>query len=192
MKIYNKIYRKFINFINLLYFYAKLLHYKLIGQIKIGHNCKIDPYAYLEINNNNLNPYQIEIGNNTKIKDYVRICSRSGFIKIGANCSLNPYSVILGYGGVTIGNNVLIASNTTITAFQHNYIAKEILIKKQGNRFKGINIEDDVWIGAGVRILDGVNIKKGSIVGAGSVVTKDTEPYSVNIGVPARLIRKRI
>jgi maltose O-acetyltransferase len=52
-------------------------------------------------------------------------------------------------------------------------------------------IEDDVWIGARVIILPGVKIGKGSIVGAGAVVTKDVEPYSIVAGVPAKLIRKR-
>jgi acetyltransferase-like isoleucine patch superfamily enzyme len=52
-------------------------------------------------------------------------------------------------------------------------------------------IEDDVWIGYGSIVLSGVKIGRGSIVAAGSVVTKDIEPYSIVAGNPAKLIRKR-
>ena len=52
-------------------------------------------------------------------------------------------------------------------------------------------IEDDCWIGSGVRILDGVTIGHGSIVGAGAVVTKSIPPYSVAVGVPAKVMSKR-
>lgn len=54
-----------------------------------------------------------------------------------------------------------------------------------------IHIEDDVWIGAGVKVLKGVTIGKGSVIGAGAVVTKDIPPYSIAAGVPCRVIGKR-
>ena len=54
-----------------------------------------------------------------------------------------------------------------------------------------VTIEDDVWIGACAVILKGVNIRRGTIVGAGAVVTRDTLPYSVVAGVPARIIKYR-
>jgi acetyltransferase-like isoleucine patch superfamily enzyme len=57
---------------------------------------------------------------------------------------------------------------------------------------KGIVIEDDVWIGAGARILDGVTIARGSVIGAGSVVTKSTQPYSIVVGVPAKIVSSRL
>lgn len=56
---------------------------------------------------------------------------------------------------------------------------------------KGIIIEDDVWIGAGVKVLDGVTIAQGCVIGANSVVTKSTEPYGIYVGVPARKIKSR-
>ena len=57
---------------------------------------------------------------------------------------------------------------------------------------KQIIIEDHVWIGANAVIMPGVTLKKGTVVGAGSVVTKDTEEYSVVVGSPARKIRNRL
>jgi acetyltransferase-like isoleucine patch superfamily enzyme len=61
----------------------------------------------------------------------------------------------------------------------------------QGHVFGDINIEDDVWIGANVTILGGVNIGRGSIIGAGAVVTKNVPSMAIAAGVPARLIKWR-
>jgi acetyltransferase-like isoleucine patch superfamily enzyme len=60
-------------------------------------------------------------------------------------------------------------------------------IRLQGIRAEGIIIKDDVWLGTGVRVLDGITIGKGSIVGAGAVVTKDVPDYAIVTGVPARV-----
>jgi acetyltransferase-like isoleucine patch superfamily enzyme len=70
-------------------------------------------------------------------------------------------------------------------------IAKDALVSKQIVTKLGVVIEDDVWIGAGAKILDGVTLRKGSVIGAGAVVTKSTESYGVYAGVPAKLIKFR-
>jgi len=57
---------------------------------------------------------------------------------------------------------------------------------------EGISINDDVWITTGSKILNGVTIGKGYVLGTGSVVTRSFPPYSVVSGVPARIIRSRI
>ncbi|MCX7595635.1 MAG: acyltransferase, partial [Fischerella sp.] len=63
---------------------------------------------------------------------------------------------------------------------------------EQGVTCKGIIIEDDCWLGHGVTVLDGVTIGKGSVIGAGAVVTKDIPPYSVAVGIPAKVVKSRI
>ena len=77
-------------------------------------------------------------------------------------------------------------------AEQHNFSDANEIMQKQGVTQKGINIEDNVWIGANVTILDGVTIKSGCVIGAGAVVTKSTEPNGIYAGVPARKIKERI
>lgn len=73
----------------------------------------------------------------------------------------------------------------------HNYLDKNELINKQGMNEKNIVIGDDVWIGYGAMIMSGVNVANGCVIGANAVVTEDTEPYSVYVGVPARKINER-
>lgn len=111
-------------------------------------------------------------------------------IYIGDDVVINSFVHIWGHGGVHIGNRVMIAAHTTITSLTHNYNLKDMrfspAIKSK------VTIEDDVWIGSNVVIMPGITIKKGAVVGAGSVVTKDVNPYSIVVGNPANEIKKRI
>ena len=73
----------------------------------------------------------------------------------------------------------------------HNFEDINKPIREQENISKGITIEDNVWIGHGCSILDGVNVGKGSVIAAGSVVNKSIPQFSVAGGVPAVVIKKR-
>jgi len=134
----------------------------------------------------------ISLGARTDLDRGVILRAYGGSIKIGEDCTVNPYSIIYGYGGVVIGNGVLIAAHTVIVPSNHIFSDIEKTIRQQGTSGVGIVIEDDVWIGAGVKVLDGVTVAKGTVVAAGSVVTKSTEPYSVVAGVPAKKISTRL
>jgi galactoside O-acetyltransferase len=114
-----------------------------------------------------------------------------GSLQIGNNLDVNT-NVQLGAsaGRITIGNNVMIAANVVIRAATHAH-ARELPMKKQGQIRGAIVIEDDVWIGSNAVITSDVTLAKGTIVGAGSVVTRSTEPYSIVGGVPARKIGER-
>ena len=134
----------------------------------------------------------ITIGSNTEILNGCLLMTYGGSISIGNHCSINPYTILYGHGkGLVIGNNVLIAGHCLIIPSSHVFTRTDIPINQQGEHSKGIVIEDDVWIGAGCQILDGVTIARGSIIAAGSVVNKSTEPFSIMGGVPAKLIKKR-
>jgi acetyltransferase-like isoleucine patch superfamily enzyme len=133
----------------------------------------------------------ITLGDGCILFEGLYIATYGGHIVFGDNCSINPYCVIYGHGGLKIGNNVRIASHTSIIPSNHNFSKLDSLIKDQGETKLGISISDDVWIGSGVRVLDGVNIGKGAIIGAGSVVTKDVVDFSVNVGVPSKKVKSR-
>ena len=133
----------------------------------------------------------IEIGEGCSIHKGVILATYGGFIKLGNYCSINPYSVLYGHGGVTIGNGVRIAAQVCIISANHIFNSRENYIYEQGITKKGIFIEDDVWVAAGVQILDGVKIQRGGVIAAGAVVTDSTESYGIYGGVPAKIIKYR-
>ncbi|MCM3597517.1 acyltransferase [Metabacillus idriensis] len=116
-----------------------------------------------------------------------------------------PENVIIGKGtyingghifaspnaNITIGENCLISYNVHMRTDTHIYIEKDTPINIQGHIEKDIVVEDDVWIGYGAQIMQGITLKKGSVIGAGAIVTKDTQPYGIYAGVPARKIKER-
>jgi acetyltransferase-like isoleucine patch superfamily enzyme len=133
----------------------------------------------------------ITIGKNTELLNGVMLMTYGGNIEIGERCSINPYTIVYGHGGVKIGNNVLIAAHCVIIPANHNFDKTTIPINQQGLTTKGILIKDDVWIGSGCRILDGIEIGEGAIIAAGAVVNRNVEPYTIVGGVPAKFIKKR-
>lgn len=115
----------------------------------------------------------------------------NGLIEIGHHTYLGPYVCIAGPGPVKIGNNCLIASHSGIYGNNHCYDDPMQNISEQRVIHKGITIGNDCWLGTGVKVLDGVTIGQGCVIGAGAVVTKDIPPYSVAVGVPAKVISQR-
>jgi acetyltransferase-like isoleucine patch superfamily enzyme len=134
----------------------------------------------------------IEIGGKTLIMPYAKLVACEGFIKIGRDCTIHSFDVLYGFsGGLTIGNGVRIGTHVAMITGNHLFDDPALPILGQGQTSKGITIGDYVWIGNGVSILDGVTIGANSVLGAGCVVTRDIEPDSVCMGVPARCVRKR-
>ena len=169
----------------------KRIELLLLGQIKFHSSTVIEFGARIEIPSSLSHQKPIRLGANTRIKRGAYLGSRMGFIYIGEGCSINPNCILLGYGGIKIGDNVRIAANCSVIAFNHNFESKDSSIVEQGNRWDGIVIENDVWLGTGVRVLDGVTIGEGAVVGAGSVVTKSIPSYAIAVGVPAKVIKYR-
>jgi len=159
-----------------------------LENIYLDRNVRVGRDATIICDSQNSNIY---IGDYSVIEPSAMLVSKKGYIKIGKYSSINPFCVVYGNGGLTIGNYVSIAAHTVIVPANHNFDKIDVPIKNQGLTKKGIVIEDDVWIGAGVKILDGCVIGKGSVIGAGTVVNKNVEPYSVVVGVPGKVIRKR-
>jgi acetyltransferase-like isoleucine patch superfamily enzyme len=135
---------------------------------------------------------EIRINNFCEIKTGVVINAYGGHVNIGTNTFLGEYVCIYGHGGVQIGANTLIAMHTCIVSSNHSIPAKNELIRAHGDILLPVSIGTDVWIGAGCKILGGVTIGDGCVVGAGSVVTKDLPSYSISVGNPAKVIRYRL
>jgi acetyltransferase-like isoleucine patch superfamily enzyme len=129
--------------------------------------------------------------NNITIERDCRFVSaREGKIVIGEWTTITAFAIINGGGDVIIGKKCIIGPRASINANEHRS-AKRAFIKDQGFTHQSVYLEDDCWLGANVAINKGVHLARGSIIGANAVVTKDTEPFSINAGIPAKKIGMR-
>jgi acetyltransferase-like isoleucine patch superfamily enzyme len=106
-------------------------------------------------------------------------------IIIGSNCSFGHYNKIWAFDKIIIGDYVQTAIGLTIISGGHDTGNYEPSSNQQ------INIEGENWIGANVTILGGVTIGRGAIIGAGSIVNQNIPPYTIAVGVPAKVIKER-
>jgi acetyltransferase-like isoleucine patch superfamily enzyme len=164
-----------------------LFFFRRKNNIIIGGGTKISSDAVIET----VHGGEIRIGKNCEILNGAILMTYGGKIEVGDRCSINPYTILYGHGGLKIGNDVLIAGHTIVIPANHIYTNRNKTINTQGLICKGITIEDDVWIGGGCCILDGITIGKGSIIAAGAVVNTSVAPFSVVGGVPIKLLKKR-
>lgn len=165
---------------------------QIVGRnIAIGKKTFLEEGCMLAMHNPEAKNEFIKIGSDCEIRRGAQIRSWMGTVEIGDECSINPNTILLGTGGIVIGNRVRIAGNSLIVASSHIFSGLDRPITKQGYTACGITIRDDCWIGAGVCVLDGVTIESGCVLGAGSVVNKSTIKNGIYVGVPARRIADR-
>jgi len=136
---------------------------------------------------------EVVLGDDVLLHPYVIIGAggRGGSVRIGNRSTINSFACLYGFGGLTIGDDVIVGPGATLVAQTHDFARTDIPIKDQGSSGRGARIGNGVWIGARAVILDGVTVGEGAIVGAGAVVTRDVAPYDIVVGNPARVIRNR-
>jgi maltose O-acetyltransferase len=173
---------KFVKYINLFIFYGILrympgptipllgpffeyIRYQCCKRIFLKCGSKVNIVDGAKFGNG----FKIEIGN---------------YSSIGRNCIV-PNNII-------IGDYVMMGPNVTIYSVNHEFSDLKKPMVFQGYKiYNPVIIEDDVWIGSNVIVLPGRIIKKGSIIGAGTVLTKDFPEYSIVGGNPGKLIGTR-
>jgi maltose O-acetyltransferase len=112
-------------------------------------------------------------------------------IVIGDNSGIGMYCKVP--NNIIIGEDVMMGPNVIIFGSNHIFDSTEIPMRKQGmKKYLPFVIEDDVWIGSNVIVMPGLKIKKGTIIGAGAVVTKIFPEFSIIGGNPAKLIKSRL
>jgi acetyltransferase-like isoleucine patch superfamily enzyme len=125
----------------------------------------------------------------------VMLSCKGGSITIGANTGIGPGTVIQSTAGegIQIGRDNIIAASCFLTGGGNYSIDRlDIPIRLQEKKVMGgLILEENVWVGAKSTLLGGIKVGQGSVIGAGSVVTKSVLPLSVCVGVPARVMRMR-
>ncbi len=126
-------------------------------------------------------------GEKVNIEDHAMFSSKMSLgdrSSIGKRCHIQ--------GRVVIGDDVMMGPDVKIFTTNHQYDDIAIPMNQQGNQMeKIVTIDDDVWIGANVIILPGVHVKKGAILGAGSVIRRNVEEYAIVMGNPAEVVKYR-
>lgn len=158
------------------------------NHISIGNKVMIDNLVVLDAKGPSS---QLILGNQILLgRNTILSCSNSS-IKMGDFISVGPFCFFASRSHLSIGSNVAIGGGTHILAGGHEFEDPDVPVIKQERISKGITVEDNVWIGTGAKILDGVKVGQNSIIGAGSVVVKDVPPWSMVLGNPARIIQNR-
>ena len=155
-------------------------------RICFGNNVAVDDYTLIDASG--INEEGIAIGNDVIVSRNCVIQSKTGDLTLGNKVSIGCNTVISAANDIRIGHSVLIGANCYIGGGRYVFDRIDIPMMEQGVCSKGaVIIDDDVWIGAGATVLDGVSIGKGAIIGAGAVVTSDIPSYAIAVGVPAKV-----
>ena len=177
---------------------------KMGEKVKIGTGVKIINPQYVSIGDN-VTIYDdvtiiargeggVEIGNGSYLCERVYLDTETadeGYIRIGRSVYIGTGTTLFGHKGLEIGDNTLMAQNITLTPYSHKFDNPDDIIWHQGGHCKKVTIGSDCYIGMGVNIMYSGDIGDGSVIGAGSTVVKPIPPYSVAVGSPAKVIKKR-
>lgn len=113
------------------------------------------------------------------------------YLKVGKGTIIGDNAILDARNGLVIGKWVNISSNVSIYSDQHNYKDPDFKSYSKEDRKMSVEVENRVWLGANVIVLPGVTIGEGAVCCAGSVVTKNVEPFAVVAGIPAKKIGER-
>lgn len=160
--------------------------FKLSDFKKIGKNVIFENGVLVFHPENIIIGSNVYIGHNTILKGYYK-----NIMEIGDNTWIGQNCFFHSAGGLKIGENVGIGPMVKIITSQHLMEPIDPPVLFNDMSFGEVVIENDSDIGVGTIVLPGVKIGKGSIIGAGAVVTKNVPSYVISVGSPAKVLRKR-
>jgi acetyltransferase-like isoleucine patch superfamily enzyme len=159
------------------------------GQFAIGDDVTFYPYVFYQGS-----PGRVTIGSDVQFFPHCYLSGgdwESCFIEVGDHTHFAPHAVLYGWGGLRVGSYCAIAAGCLLSTVSQFTDKTERPMVTYGENAAPVTLEDDVYLGANVVINQGVTVRRGCVVGANSVVLKDTEEYGFYAGAPARLKRKR-
>jgi len=159
------------------------------AKVRIGDGVTIDDLVVLDAKGTTNRG--ITIGDGVFLGRGTILSCKDGDITLGDHTNIGFYSEVFSGSSVTVGRHGLFAAYTYLVGGGHEFESTESTVLEQPRSSRGIVLGDNVWLGAGAKILDGVRIGSHVVVGAGAVVTEDLPEGAVAAGVPARVLRRR-
>ena len=156
---------------------------------KAGKNLKIFEYAKI------IKPEVIEIGDNSEIDDFTFINGGKG-IKIGRYVHISRFVSVIGGGELYLGDYTVLADGARILTGTDSYhggtrMSTCLPLEQRNLKVSYVRIEKDAFVGTNSVVHPDVTIGEGAIIGSNSLVLKDIEPWTINVGSPCRVIKKR-
>ncbi len=159
-------------------------------KISLGDHVAIDDNCVLDAKG--ADNQGITVGSNVIIGRNASIYCKDGDVEIGDDVSISFNSTIFSANMVKVGSGTRIAAYSYLNGGSHATDRTDIPIWQQERSGKGITLEENVWLGADVKVLDGSTIGRDAVVGAGAVVTTDIPAFGVAAGMPAKVLRSRL
>ena len=163
-------------------------------KIALGESVVISEYCVLD-GRSEKDVLSLEVGDLSILSNNVMLSCKNGSITVGKDVGLNAQTIIQSTTGnaVTIGDNCVIGQRCLVIGggnydiSNRNDLIRTSPIVDDG----GVTVENNVWLGANVSVLGGVTVGQGSVAGTGAVVSRSVPPFSVCLGVPAKVVRER-
>ncbi|MCI5120188.1 MAG: acyltransferase [Candidatus Electrothrix sp. AUS4] len=164
------------------------------GRIHLGDAVVLSEGCILD-GRHGTEPVSIRFGNNVMLSNDVMISCKDGTVSIGDNCGINARTIIQSTNNcpVYIGPDCIVGQQCFLVGGgSYNIDRLDIPMREQGIRADGgVHLEEDVWLGGNVTVLGGVTMGKGSVAGAGAILTRSVAAYTISVGAPAQVVKNR-
>ncbi len=162
------------------------VRFQVPQRVFLGKRVFVGQYSYLDGGTSFL-----RLGDDVHLARFCTLRAGERGITIHDGAGLNIRTYLDGNGEIEIGPNVLLSPGVQVLSGNHVFDDPRVPIRYQGTAYGKVTIGDDCWLGTNVIVLPGVDIGRGAVVGAGAVVTKDIPPFSIALGVPAKVVGQR-
>ena len=158
-------------------------------KIRLGDDVVVDDLVVLDAKGTSNRG--ITVGNGVFLGRGTILSCKDGDIALGDHTNLGFHCEVFSASTVTVGRHGLFAAYTYLVGGGHEFDRADVPVIEQERSSRGIALGDNVWLGTGTKVLDGVRIGRDVVVGAGAVVTEDLPDGAVAVGIPARVVRRR-
>jgi acetyltransferase-like isoleucine patch superfamily enzyme len=159
------------------------------AKIRLGDDVVVDDLVVLDAKGDTNRG--ITVGNDVFLGRGTILSCKDGDIELGEHVNVGFHSEIFSGSSVKVGAYGLFAAYTYLVGGGHEFDRAGVPVIEQARRSRGITLGENVWLGAGAKVMDGVRIGRDVVVGAGAVVTEDLPDGAVAVGIPARVVRRR-